>query len=95
MMPGRLVECAAEDGFMVVATCRDCHVTFRSPKITQKQYDDIVLHGKHVQDVLPYWSPAEREMFFISGTCDDCWKKMFGRFDWDSEPAEDGDDKGE
>lgn len=31
----------------------------------------------YIQDVLGYLSPAERELL-ISGTCDNCWKNMFG-----------------
>lgn len=30
-----------------------------------------------IQDILGYLSPAERELL-ISGTCDNCWKNMFG-----------------
>tara|TARA_A100001037_G_scaffold264069_1_gene254649 strand:- start:874 stop:1086 length:213 start_codon:yes stop_codon:yes gene_type:complete len=32
--------------------------------------------GELIQDALPYLSASEREML-ISGTCDDCWQKMF------------------
>ena len=31
----------------------------------------------YIQDILGYLSPAERELL-ISGTCDYCWKSMFG-----------------
>lgn len=31
----------------------------------------------HIQDIFPYLSPDEREMF-ISGICDKCWKELFG-----------------
>ena len=31
----------------------------------------------YIQDILGYLSPAERELL-ISGTCDNCWKNMFG-----------------
>ena len=31
----------------------------------------------YIQDVLGYLSKAERELL-ISGTCDNCWKNMFG-----------------
>lgn len=31
----------------------------------------------HVQDIFPYLTPDEREMF-ISGTCKVCWDDMFG-----------------
>jgi len=31
----------------------------------------------YIQDLMPYLSAIEREML-ISGTCDDCWKELFG-----------------
>ena len=31
----------------------------------------------YIQDVLAYLSAGERELL-ISGTCDNCWKNMFG-----------------
>ena len=34
------------------------------------------ISGELIQDALPYLSASEREML-ISGTCDDCWQKMF------------------
>ena len=33
--------------------------------------------GTYIQDAMPYLSAGERELL-ISGTCDDCWEKMFG-----------------
>ena len=32
---------------------------------------------RHIQDIFPYLSNEERELF-ISRTCPECWKKMFG-----------------
>lgn len=32
--------------------------------------------GRHVQDLFPDLTPPQREMF-ISGTCGDCWNKIF------------------
>lgn len=31
----------------------------------------------HVQDYWPELSPAEREEFFMTGTCGKCWDRMF------------------
>ena len=31
---------------------------------------------KHIQDILPYHRPEERELF-VSGTCSKCWDRMF------------------
>ena len=42
--------------------------------------DDVLswLSGSgYIQDLMPYLSAIEREML-ISGTCDDCWKELFG-----------------
>ena len=33
--------------------------------------------GDYIQDCMPYLSAAERELF-ISRTCDNCWKNLFG-----------------
>jgi hypothetical protein len=33
--------------------------------------------GKYIQDAMPYLSKGERELL-ISGTCDECFDKMFG-----------------
>jgi len=33
--------------------------------------------GALIQEALPYLSASERELL-ISGTCDDCWKEIFG-----------------
>jgi len=41
-----------------------------------------------IQDVLPYLNAGERELL-ISGTCDDCWKDMFGDPDEDYEEEDD------
>ena len=32
--------------------------------------------GTHAQDAFPYLSADDRELL-ISGTCDECWNKMF------------------
>ena len=29
-----------------------------------------------IQDIFPYLPPTERELF-LSGICEECWKKMF------------------
>ena len=31
----------------------------------------------HIQDIFPYLSSEDRELF-ITGICDECWKKTFG-----------------
>ena len=36
--------------------------------------------GELIQDALPNLTADQRELL-ISGTCDDCWKTMFGTVD--------------
>lgn len=43
---------------------------------------------RNIQEVFPYLTPAEREMF-ISGMCEECWDKMFS---FDEEDEEDDED---
>lgn len=45
----------------------------------------------YIQDKLNYLSPIDRELL-ISGTCDKCWKKMFGDNIEDEEDEEDEDE---
>lgn len=44
--------------------------------LTPKQYHDIVVRGKFIQDVFPDLDDDERE-FMISGTHAVCWDEMF------------------
>jgi ribosomal protein S27E len=44
-------------------------------------------NGASITEVFPTLAPAERERF-ISGTCGDCWNKMFA-FDDDEEGDDD------
>lgn len=34
-------------------------------------------NGALAQDVFPYLTPSQREFFFQSGLCDDCWDNLF------------------
>lgn len=36
-----------------------------------------LIRDQHVDQVLPDWEPARREMFFISGVCGECWDRIF------------------
>ena len=38
-----------------------------------RKYND----GELVQRAFPELTPGERELFFKTGVCDDCWDKMF------------------
>ena len=35
---------------------------------------------RHIQQIFPYLSPAERELL-ISHTCEKCWNKMFSNIE--------------
>lgn len=60
-----------------VARCLACGRTYTSGgTLTWDRLDEIG-RGAHVQDVLPDWTPAERELYFISGTCGACWDEIF------------------
>ena len=70
------IMCDAEEHVLrAVATCRDCGREFHSPPFDESKLDE--LETRHVQDVFPDWSPADRELYFITGICGDCWKKLF------------------
>lgn len=40
--------------------------------------------GELIQEVMSYLTAGERELL-ISNTCDDCWHKMFGEYDYEDE----------
>lgn len=46
-------------------------------KVRPEDYDRYLSPDRpHIQDIFPYLTPAERELF-ISHTCESCWNKMF------------------
>lgn len=56
-------------------TCHLCHrehIVLANPI----DVDDWLGQTKYIQDALAYLTAGERELF-ISGTCDDCWKKLY------------------
>ena len=74
-----------EEGYYLVESlvCRYC-VTSITQVITGQQlwaYNN----DAHIQDVFPNMEPKTRERF-ITGTCDECWQKIFGA---DEETGED------
>ena len=75
-----------EDYAVLCVTCPECGKTFRremtveTAKLVREYYATGGRpEGKHVQDVLPDWTAAERELFLMSHLCDDCWTKIIGR----------------
>lgn len=64
------------ENLRIQAVCRKCQKPFTSAPVTREQITRLMA-GEHVQDVLPTWSPGDRELFVLTGTCDACWHKMF------------------
>ena len=57
-------------------TCRHCGITYQI--LANRDDIDSWMNGDgYIQDILGYLSAGERELL-ISGTCDNCWKLMFG-----------------
>lgn len=59
----------------VEMTCLFCH-TSHVKLMTPAQLNELELREKPIQEILPDWSPNERELM-ISGTCGDCFDHMF------------------
>jgi len=66
--------------------CRQCGVVYNI-LANRDDIQDWLSGSGYIQDILGYLSAAERELL-ISGTCDNCWKSMFG-----SDDEEDGEDE--
>lgn len=64
------------ENLMIQAVCHKCQKVFTSAPVTREQIGRLMA-GEHVQDVLPTWSPGDRELFVLTGICDACWRKMF------------------
>ena len=56
--------------------CRQCGVVYNI-LANRDDIQDWLSGSGYIQDILGYLSAAERELL-ISGTCDNCWKGMFG-----------------
>ena len=56
--------------------CRQCGVVYNI-LANRDDIQDWLSGSGYIQDILGYLSAAERELL-ISGTCDVCWKNMFG-----------------
>jgi len=67
-------------GYRISTECHVCGKVFVSPLF---QYDQYVRwqNGAHAQDAFPEWSPSDRELFLISGTCGKCFDEMMGGFE--------------
>ena len=76
----------------VLATCRFCGTT-HTLTVDINDYFSWQ-EGTHVQDAMPYLTPAERELL-ISQTCQACWDKMMaGLYDEEEEEVFVSDEDG-
>ena len=66
----------AANGQVYDVQCKQCGVVYQI--IAEREDVNRWLSGSgYIQDLLPYLTAGERELL-ISGTCDVCWKSMFG-----------------
>lgn len=65
-----------KDTMEVTVTCRICDAMYNMTVYIDDYFD--WQNGEHIQDAMPYLTPAERELL-ISHTCQDCWDRMFGQ----------------
>jgi hypothetical protein len=56
--------------------CRHCNVEY-AITLDERDFDAWQKGDCYIQNCLDYLTVAERELL-ISGTCDNCWKKMYG-----------------
>lgn len=56
--------------------CKCCG-SEKSIVISMQDYISWLHQNQSVQEIFPEMSPGDRELFFISGICSECWDKMF------------------
>lgn len=62
----------------ILTTCPYCHKK-HIVNVEEQDYHDWT-YKRLAQECFPYLSSAERELL-ISGTCKECWNKMFKSFE--------------
>ena len=62
----------------ILTTCPYCHKEY-IVNVEEQDYSDWT-YKRLAQECFPYLSSAERELL-ISGTCKECWNKMFKSFE--------------
>ena len=71
----------AANGQVYDVQCRYCGIVYQI--IASRDDMESWMAGEgYIQDVMGYLSKGERELL-ISGTCDNCWKNMYGEDDED------------
>ena len=66
----------SERNYELRVSCRMCRKTHTLKVRVEDYFTFDSPNRPHIQDIFPYLSPAERELL-ISGTCEECWNKMF------------------
>ena len=56
--------------------CDHCGITY-SMLVDKDDIMDWILDKGYIQELMPYLSASERELL-ISGTCNNCWKMLYG-----------------
>lgn len=67
----------------ISTTCPCCHKK-HIVNVEEQDYRNWIYKKMFVQECFPYLSSAERELL-ISGTCKECWNKMFKPFEEDGD----------
>lgn len=62
--------------YTISVTCNICKST-KEVRVDKSDYEKWVRREGVIQELLHYLSAGDRELL-ISGTCDDCFKSMFG-----------------
>lgn len=62
--------------YTIPVTCNMCKTT-REVRVNKSDYEKWIRREGVIQELLHYLSAGDRELL-ISGTCDDCFKNLFG-----------------
>lgn len=73
--------------YAVPVTCNMCNAT-REVRVNKSDYEKWIRREGVIQELLHYLSKGERELL-ISGTCNDCFNKLFWEGEEEDEEEED------
>lgn len=60
----------------ITQQCKICNKE-KSIIISMEDYITWLQGKKNIQDIFPEMFPGDREFFFITGICSDCWDRIF------------------
>lgn len=72
--------------YEIACECPLCH-TINKVTVEFVNYLDYAFEYVKAQDAFPYLSADERELI-ISGTCSECWDKLFSDYEEEEEDLE-------